>query len=187
MMAATAALTVLISIPFPLTRGYFNLGDAMVMLSGLLLGARLGGMAGGVGSAIADVVLGYPFYAPLTLLIKGTEGFLAGLIGHNRSFRFRLVGVVVAAIAMLLGYFSVETPLYGIGPAILELSTINIIQVTAGAAISLVLINILLRAYPAIGSYAPPPVSTRFAIAVVLLAAVLLAAIVGFYLVQGIG
>ena len=42
MTAATAALTVIISIPFPPTRGYFNLGDAMVMLSGLLFGARLG-------------------------------------------------------------------------------------------------------------------------------------------------
>jgi uncharacterized membrane protein len=177
----------LISIPFPLTRGYFNLGDAMVMLAGLLLGARLGGIAGGVGSAIADVLLGFGYFAPMTLLIKGTEGFLAGLIGHNRKLPFRLAGVVAGGIAMLLGYFSVETPLYGIGAAIAELSTINIVQVTAGAIIALVLIEIVLRAYPGIKSYVPPPVSMKFAVAVVVVAAIVLAAIVGFYLSQGIG
>mgnify|MGYP002396351295 FL=1 len=187
MIAATAALTMLISIPFPLTRGYFNLGDAMVMLSGLLLGARLGGIAGGVGSAIADVLLGFGYFAPMTLLIKGTEGFLTGLIGHNRTLPFRIAGVVAGAIAMLLGYFSVETPLYGIGAAIAELSTINILQVTAGAIISLILIQLVLRAYPAIKSYAPPPLSTKTAIAVIVIVIIVLAAIVGFYVSQGIG
>jgi len=187
MIAATATLTMVISIPFPLTRGYFNLGDAMVMLSGLLLGARLGWIAGGVGSAIADVLLGYPHYAPMTLFIKGTEGFLAGWIGHNRAFPFRLTGVIAGAITMLLGYFLVETPLYGIGPAILELSTVNIVQVFAGAITSLMLIGVLLRAYPAIRSYAPPPVSKRSAAAVIVVSALVLAAIVGFYVTRGIG
>lgn len=187
MIAATAALTMLISVPFPLTRGYFNLGDAMVMLSGLLLGARLGGIAGGVGSAIADVLLGFGYFAPMTLLIKGTEGFLAGLIGHNRKFPFRLAGVIAGAIAMLLGYFSVETPLYGIGAAIAEMTTINVLQVTFGAIISLILIELVLRAYPAIKSYVPPPLSTKVAVGVVVVVAIILAAIVGFYLTQGIG
>jgi uncharacterized membrane protein len=187
MIAATAALTMLISIPFPLTRGYFNLGDAMVMLAGLLLGARLGGIAGGVGSAIADVLLGFGYFAPMTLLIKGTEGFLVGVIGHNRKLPFRIAGVVAGAIAMLLGYFSVETPLYGIGAAIAELSTINILQVTAGAIIALILIELVLRAYPGIKSYAPPPLNTKIAVAVVVIVAIVLAAIVGFYVTQGIG
>jgi uncharacterized membrane protein len=187
MIAATAALTMLISIPFPLTRGYFNLGDAMVMLAGLLLGARLGGIAGGVGSAIADVLLGFGYFAPMTLLIKGTEGFLVGVIGHNRKLPFRIAGVVAGAIAMLLGYFAVETPLYGIGAAIAELSTINILQVTAGAIIALILIELVLRAYPGIKSYAPPPLNTKLAVAVVVIVAIVLAAIVGFYVTQGIG
>ena len=62
MTAATAAVTMVLSIPFPPTRGYFNLGDAMVMLAGLLFGARLGGFAGGVGSAISDILLGYAYF-----------------------------------------------------------------------------------------------------------------------------
>jgi len=186
MIAATAALTMLISIPFPLTRGYFNLGDAMVMLSGLLLGARLGGIAGGVGSAIADVLLGFGYFAPMTLFIKGTEGFLAGLIGHTRKFPYKIAGVIAGAIAMLLGYFGVEVPLYGVGAAIAELTTINILQVTSGAIISLILIQLVQKAYPAITSYAPPPIKTKYAVAYVVLVIVVLSAIVGFYVMQGI-
>jgi len=186
MIAATAALTMLISIPFPLTRGYFNLGDAMVMLAGLLLGPMLGGIVGGVGSAIADVLLGFGYFAPMTLIIKGTEGLLTGLIGHNRKLPFRLAGCIAGAIAMLVGYFAVETPLYGIGAAIAELVGINILQVTAGTIIALILIQLVLRAYPAIKSYEPPRIGTKTTVAAIVIIAVLLAVIVGLYLTQGI-
>ncbi len=185
MTAATAAATMAISVPFPLTRGYFNLGDAFVMLSGLLFGARLGGVAGGVGSALADVLLGYSYYAPLTLFVKGTEGFLTGLIGYNRKFSYKVAGVATGAIAMLVGYFSVEIPLYGIGPALAELATINSIQVISGAVISLVLAQILVRAYPSIQFFKPPAERFRSGIVMVIIAVVILSAIVSIYVMTG--
>ena len=83
----------------------------MVMLSGLLFGAGVGGFAGGVGSALSDALLGYGYFAPLTLLIKGVEGFLTGLIGDSNRFSMKAAGVTAGAIAMLVGYFSVEAPL----------------------------------------------------------------------------
>ena len=43
--AMTTVLTMTISIPVPATQGYINLGDACVLLAGLLLGP-LGGIAG---------------------------------------------------------------------------------------------------------------------------------------------
>jgi len=186
MTAATAAVTMVLSIPFPPTRGYFNLGDAVVMLAGLLFGARLGGIAGGVGSAISDVLLGYGYFAPLTLFIKGAEGFLTGLIGSGRRFSVKAVGVAVGALAMLLGYFSVETPLYGIGAAFAELVTINSIQVTAGAIISLTLTQIILRTYPDITFFKAQPTRARSGVVMVVAAAVILVAIVGLYLMTGI-
>ncbi len=186
MTAATAAATMVISIPFPPTRGYFNLGDAMVMLSGLLFGATLGGIAGGVGSAISDVLLGYAYFSPLTLFIKGTEGFLVGLIGSNKKFSVKVAGVAAGAIAMLVGYFSVETPLYGIGPALLELVTINSLQVVSGAIVSLTLCQIILKAYPDIRFFQPKHKGVRFSLIAVIVAAVALAAIVGAYLLTGV-
>ncbi|MHA1615134.1 MAG: ECF transporter S component, partial [Candidatus Thorarchaeota archaeon] len=37
MTALTTVMTLVIQIPYPGTSGYFNLGDTMVMLGGLLL------------------------------------------------------------------------------------------------------------------------------------------------------
>jgi len=186
MTAATAALTMIISIPFPPTRGYFNLGDAMVMLAGLLFGARVGGIAGGLGSAISDALLGYGYFAPLTLLIKGTEGLLTGLIGHGRKLPFKVAGVTVGATAMLVGYFSVETPLFGIGPALAELTTVNAVQVFSGAVISITLAQIILKALPDIKFFEFRKDSTSRGVAVVLLVCILLAVIVGAYVIIGI-
>jgi uncharacterized membrane protein len=186
MTAATAAVTMVISIPFPPTRGYFNLGDAMVMLAGLLFGARLGGVAGGIGSALSDILLGYGYFAPLTLFIKGTEGFLTGLIGNSRRFSLKLAGVVAGAVAMLVGYFSVEAPLYGVGAALAELVTINSIQVLSGAIVSLTLTQIILKTYPDVKFLQARPGGVRTGILMVVVAAVLLSAIVGVYLVTGV-
>lgn len=186
MTAATAAVTMVISIPFPPTRGYFNLGDAVVMLAGLLFGARLGGIAGGVGSAISDILLGYAYFSPLTLFIKGTEGFLTGLIGNNKRFSFKVAGVVAGAIAMLVGYFSAEAPLYGTGAALAELVTINSLQVLSGAVVSLSLSQAILKAYPDIRFFQIKREGIRTGVIVVIVAALVLAGIVGAYFVAGI-
>jgi uncharacterized membrane protein len=188
MTAVTAVVTMITGsfVPFPATGGYLNLGDSMVMLSGLLFGASIGGFAGGVGSALSDVLLGYGYFAPLTLLIKGTEGFLAGLIGNSKSFSRKLGGVVAGAIVMLAGYFLVETPLKGMGAALGELVAINSIQVTVGAAVSLALTQAVLRAYPEVEFFKPRRQSLGAGLVVVVFAAVILAAVVGVYLMTGI-
>ena len=67
--------TVVISIPLPF--GYFNLGDVFVLLSAWLLGPLYGSIAAAVGSALADILLGFPVYAPATFLIKGIDALVA--------------------------------------------------------------------------------------------------------------
>lgn len=56
--ALVTAATLLIRIPVPATQGYINLGDAVVIAAGLLLGPRTGLIAGGIGSALADWLAG---------------------------------------------------------------------------------------------------------------------------------
>ena len=80
MIALTTVSTMLISIPTPGTKGFFNLGDIMVLLAAFLLGRKGGFIAGGIGSALADTLLGYTHWAPFTLIIKGIEGYLAGIL-----------------------------------------------------------------------------------------------------------
>jgi uncharacterized membrane protein len=124
-VALVVVATLVIRIPIPATQGYINLGETMVYLTALLLGPVFGAVAGGVGSALADLLAGYGSFAPFTLVIKGVEGGVCGWIA-GRVFGWpdgegpRLVGggIVACAVAgawMVLGYFVAEAYLMGLG------------------------------------------------------------------------
>jgi len=105
--ALVAAATIVINVYFPLTRGYFNLGETMVYLSALLAGPLVGAFAGGVGSMIADIVLAYTAFAPGTLVIKAAEGYIAGLLARKtpklaREKATLLSGIVVALYFVII-------------------------------------------------------------------------------------
>jgi uncharacterized membrane protein len=85
MTALVTIATMLIQIPIPATKGVFNIGDSMVYVSGLLFGPYVGAFSGGVGSMLSDMLSGYAIYAPATLVIKGTEGFVVGLFSRRLS------------------------------------------------------------------------------------------------------
>lgn len=117
----------LISIQTPITKGYFNLGESMVYTSAIIGGPIIGGLAGGIGSAFADLYLGYSYYAPGTLAIKGLEGAIVGLLyfklsRYSRESLRRLAlplavfvgGAIVLAGAILYG------AIYG-GDTVLEI------------------------------------------------------------------
>ena len=87
MIVIVAIFTTFITIPIPLTKGQFNIGDVGVFISGIFFGPLVGGIAGGVGSALGDVFSGYVHYAPITFLVKGLEGFLTGLVYHYGLMR----------------------------------------------------------------------------------------------------
>jgi len=138
--ALTTTVTVAVVIPFPTTSGYLNIGDTIVMISGLLLGPIGGLIAGGVGSAMADIIVA-PQYAPITLVVKGCEGLVVGLISRSKRPAKRIqirdiVALVCGAIVMLAGYFIAESVLFGTGPAWLELLGVNSIQVTVGIVVA---------------------------------------------------
>ena len=61
------AVTRFIQIPIPL--GYFNVGNTIILLFALFLPEKCGILAGGVGSALADLS-SYPAYTLPTLVIK---------------------------------------------------------------------------------------------------------------------
>src|SRR5216110_916 len=78
--------TYLFQIPIPSTQGYFNLGDIMIFISALTFGPTIGGFSGGIGSSLSDA-LGFGTFAPFTLVIKGLEGYVAGLISQRSGSR----------------------------------------------------------------------------------------------------
>lgn len=145
-IALTCLGTLVIQIPFPLTKGYLNLGDTVLLAAGLLMGRRAGFLAGGLGSFLADFLVGYP-YALATLVIKGVEGYLCGMVFEKvPTMKGRVLAVVIGAITMAFGYFFFECFL--VGPATAAISLLaNLGQGAAGAILGYSLSVVLDRIF----------------------------------------
>jgi uncharacterized membrane protein len=87
--------TMIFSIYVPATRGFFNVGETMIYVAALLFGPLTGAFAGGVGSALADILLNYWYYAPATLVIKACEGAVVGFLGQRKpEFQSRRMWII---------------------------------------------------------------------------------------------
>lgn len=147
LIALTTVATLVIRIPVPATQGYINLGDSLVYISALLFGPVTGLLAGGIGSALADLIGGYSQFAPYTLVIKGLEGLLVGLLAWRMIKRpTPTVGGVLAAVAaiavggatMVFGYFVAEAFLLKLGVAAASAEVPgNIFQVVGGLIVAI--------------------------------------------------
>ena len=150
MIALTCVLTLAVRIPSP-TKGYLNLGDCAVLFGAWLLGPVLGTVAGGVGSALADILAGYPVYAPGTLVIKALMAATVSLSlylisgkGKSRPRAGFIAGAVAAETLMVAGYWLYEALVIGEGlvPALAGVPG-NAVQGVVGAAGSFFLVEIL--------------------------------------------
>ena len=146
MLAALCCVaTMIIKIPSPL-KGYINLGDCVVLLSGWLLSPLYGFLAAGIGSALADVFSGYITYAPATFVIKGLMAIIAYFgfrLLHKRlgSFSSRIISGTLSEIIMILGYFIFEGFLYGFIPSLVNIPA-NAVQGVAGLIIGPILMKV---------------------------------------------
>lgn len=146
-MALTCIATMLIKLPTPGTSGYVHLGDAFVILSGILLGPIYGTVAGGIGSALADLLGGYFVYVPITLIVKALMAFGVAIIYHKlaKNLHSSIIKCVLCGIyATLLvagGYLFFESFMYG--SAALASVPANIGQGLSGLVISSILLPIL--------------------------------------------
>ena len=146
MLAALCCVaTMLIKIPSPL-KGYINLGDCIVLLSGWLLSPGYGFAAAAIGSALADVFAGYVMYAPVTFIIKGVMALIAHFCFKGMSSKLgntpsRIIGGVVAEIVMILGYLVFESFLYGCAPSVVNIPP-NAVQGVAGIIVGILLVKI---------------------------------------------
>ena len=146
--ALSCVATMSIRIPTPGSGGYIHPGDAIVILSGVILGPVWGFLAGGIGSALSDLIGGYFIYVPITFVIKGLVALAAGLlyqkVGKNQKSRY--IAVILGGVADIIlvagGYFVCEFFIYGAGSA--ASIPANIIQGIGGLVISCILYPILI-------------------------------------------
>jgi len=143
--------TMIIKVPTVATQGYINVGDVMVFISAMLGGPRKGLIAGGVGSALADLLSGYAAWAPWTFIIKAIEGLIVGLLGSNNYEREKCLGIkevavlITASLWMVFGYYVAGGIMKGFSVSFLEIPA-NIIQAAGSLMIAIPLLIALKKA-----------------------------------------
>ena len=117
----TALCTVATVFGFSSPQFYFNLGDTVIMISGVLFGPFVGLVVGGIGSFLADLAV-YPATMFFTLIIKGIEGFIVGFLADvvqkkvkapKLQIVFTILSMLLGGIIMMIGYFISQTFFYG--------------------------------------------------------------------------
>ncbi len=123
-MALIMVSTMMIRIPVPFTQGYVHLGDAIIFLGVLVLGRNYGAIAAGLGSALADLLSGYAYYAPWTFVVKALMAFVVGLalehmekkgqkVGDGRIRASEVIAMAFGGIEMCVGYYIAASLMHG--------------------------------------------------------------------------
>lgn len=145
-MALTFVATTFIRVPLP--TGYANLGDALVLLSVFILGPFWGAIAGGVGSALADL-LGWITYAPGTLIIKTVMAIVAYYVyislkkATKKQILAEIVAGIVGAIIMAVGYFVYETIFFVTAAVAIVSLPYNLIQGALGVTVAVMVMRVV--------------------------------------------
>ena len=92
----------------PTAIGYINLGDGVILIASYFIGPAAF-FPGAIGSALSDLIAGYPMYIAPTFFIKGLMGLVAALImtkAHGQTASglvIRLIDCVAAELIMVAG------------------------------------------------------------------------------------
>ena len=149
MTALTVAATVVLG--FRTGDFFFNCGDTVIFVTAALLGPVPAMIAGGLGSFFADLAV-YPATMFFTLVIKGAEGLICGLL--MRLFRTRNRGKILAPLTggasmlaggafMMLGYFICNSFIYGTPASALAALPADTVQASLSVAVACVLLYVM--------------------------------------------
>ena len=148
--ALTAIVTGLVGAAFPSpTGGYTHIGDAVIFLTALLFGPKVGFLTGAIGPTIADLAVGYPRWF-VTVLAHGAEGLIAGL-GKRRPITIQAILCTAAGILMATTYFYINIFIKGYPIAIISLYRDLIGQAGLSLIITLILIKPLEKTIEKLG------------------------------------
>ncbi|MGI6701703.1 MAG: ECF transporter S component [Christensenellales bacterium] len=143
----TAVITVLTmgSVPIGIGGGYVHIGDSIIFLCCFIMPLPYCAIAAGVGSAFADLILGFTAYALPTLLIKMLMAVIVRLfLGRNDSVAACVVSFIVASLFMQAGYLLFNFLYYGEKAGIV-LILINLTQTVASIPVAYLLIKAVKR------------------------------------------
>lgn len=115
MLAAICAIATTLKVPLP-TGAMVHLGTAAIFIIGIAFGGVYAGLAGAIGSAFFDLLMGFSPYTLWSFGIKGVAGFIVGSVAKGvwpepsyyssgRGWLKKAVlGCILAAVWTLGGY-----------------------------------------------------------------------------------
>ena len=148
LIALTTVFTLLVRVPTP-ARGYVNLSDVAITFASLSFGPWVGLVAGGVGTALADMLGGFAPFAPLSLVAHGLQGWLIGWLSRSRrTVPFMIIAWAAGAVVMVACYLVGEGLIYTGWPAAIAEAPLNAFQAVVGGVIGIPLVLAVRRAFP---------------------------------------
>lgn len=150
-----------INIPGPTPGGLFHLGNVMFFTIAIVFGKKAGAISGGIGMALFDITSPYAVWAPFTFIIRFTMGYIIGgmaskeIVVKEKDSKFKkrfkkvqpiinnFIGIVLATVIMLVGYYITEVILYGNIYAPLQSVYGNLMQCVIGTVLGLPLASSL--------------------------------------------
>ena len=149
MTAIVFVLTRVVQVPTPVV-GYIHLGDVGVFFAAFAFGPVVAAVAGGLGTALADLTSPYAQWAIFSLLVHGLQGWLAGWIaGRLPGVKGMVAAGVVGTAVVVAGYLLAGTILVGPAAAVTEIP-LNLVQAAVGAVVAGPLYVAVRQAYPPI-------------------------------------
>lgn len=147
-IAVVAVFTIAVRVPTP-TGGYLSLCDVAVTFVSFAFGPIVGLIAGGLGTAFADLIGGYPQWAVISFVVHGLEGLLIGLLvrGTKDAIWRKIVAGVIATAVVSLGYFALTGLFLTTFPEALTEVGPNALQGGVGAVLGLALYSAVAAAY----------------------------------------
>ena len=147
--ALVAVFTIAVRIPVPATAGYISLCDAAVVFVSYAFGPITGLLAGGLGSAAADLLGGYPQFALISFFVHGAEALFAGLLvrKNSQSIMTMIIGALISVVTVCGGYLLLEVLFITTFSSALVEVPMNALQSGVGAVIGLLLYSAVNKAY----------------------------------------
>jgi uncharacterized membrane protein len=110
--------TAFVNIPGPTPGGLFHLGNVMAFTIAIVFGKKAGAVSGALGMALFDIASPYAVWAPFTFVIRFAMGYVIGYMAYIspesklKTTLFSFLGILIATIIMISGYYVAEIILY---------------------------------------------------------------------------
>ncbi len=130
-----------IRLPFAPNGGLIHLGNVPLFVFAIIYGRKTGAIAGGIGMGLFDLLSGWTLWAPFTLIIAGSMGYLTGRITEKKKgIPWYAAAIAVACVIKIGGYYIAEGIIFGNWITPVTSIPGNLIQIGAAAAMVLIVI-----------------------------------------------